>query len=490
MEWYIRQREPITKEPRNLMIYKEEIEAKAKEFEIHEANVERDYVFGWLIFGIFTTSNLKDEIFLKGGNALRKGYFANTRYSSDLDFGIPGDINPEALLSELNKVCDFIQEKAGVVFVKENNTVKEKFLASEAPIPGLKVYDARVYFKDFYGKSDHFNIKISMDITRFDKVILPIQEVDLIHPYSDTSEVKCRIRCMKLEEIIATKLKCLLQRQHAPDLFDYAYSIKLLGGNLNKEEVVKTFVKKTIFGRNPHVLKNILHQTPLEYFRGCWDKTIVCSKNFLLGIEEAITLFLSDLENLFSIYPDNGYTQFAYFGPDLRVPIMKAGREQTLLKVRYKGADRIVEPYSLKYLQRKDGTQREYLYVYNCSGGNSAPGIRSFVVEGVQSIENTEDKFDPRNPIELCKAGELPENPYLFDPNRPTPAPRTRRTLSFPRVRRSSVRRSFGPKYIYQCSFCGRKFTKTTYNSTLREHKDKNGYRCGGRRGFYIDTKY
>ena len=57
------------------MIEKSEILSKANEFEIHEANVKRDYVFGWLLFGIFTTSNLKDIIFLKVGNALRKVYF-------------------------------------------------------------------------------------------------------------------------------------------------------------------------------------------------------------------------------------------------------------------------------------------------------------------------------------------------------------------------------------------------------------------------------
>lgn len=192
------------------MIKKDEIETKAKEFEIHEANVERDYVFGWLIFGIFTTSNLKDTIFLKGGNALRKGYFKNTRFSSDLDFGIPGDIAQNVLLEELNKVCDFIQEKAGVSFVKEDNKIEEKFSATEAPIPGLRVYEVRIYFKDFYGKSEHIKIRVSMDITRFDKVLLPIQAVDLIHPYSDSGDVACKIRCMKLEEIIATKLKCLL----------------------------------------------------------------------------------------------------------------------------------------------------------------------------------------------------------------------------------------------------------------------------------------
>ncbi len=467
------------------VITREEIEAKSKEFEIHIANVERDYVFGWFISGIFTVSELKDSIFLKGGNALRKGYFENTRFSSDLDFGIPGDIEQSILLEEINKVCDFIQEKAGVAFVKEDNKVEEKFLASEAPIPDLKVYEAKIYFKDFYGKPDHLKIKISMDITRFDRILLSLQKVKLIHPYSDASEVSCEIQCMKLEEIIATKLKCLLQRQHAPDLFDYVYSIKLLGGNLNKEEVVETFVQKTIFGRNPHVLKEILHKTPFDFFKEFWVKTIICAKQTIFGVEEAITFFLADLEGLFSIYPDNSYYQFAYFDADIRVKIMKAGREQTLLKIIYNHQERIIEPYSLKYLKRKDGAEREYLYVYNAVGGRSMPGIRCFVPENFQSIENTEEKFSPRYPIELSKAGERPENPYLFDPNRPTRSP-----ISRVRIGSSYSKKHFGPKYTYQCSYCGRKFTKTKNNGSLGVHKDKNGYRCGGRHGFYVGTKY
>lgn len=470
------------------MIEKSEIESKAKEFEIHAANVERDYVFGWILFGLFTVSNLKDNIFLKGGNALRKGYFQNTRFSMDLDLGIPDDIDQNVLLDEINKVCDFIQEKAGVSFAKEDNKIKEKFSASEAPIPGLRVFEARVYFNDFYGKAE-LKIKISMDITRFDKTILPIQEVDLIHPYSDADDVSCKIKCMKLEEIIATKLKCLLQRQHAPDLFDYAHSIKLLGGELNKEEVVKTFVKKTIFEKNPHILKNILCKTPFDYFKEYWCKTVICAKEFIFEVDEAIELFVADMEILFGIYPDNGFAQFAYFEPELRIPIMKAGREQTLLKIRYKGEDRIVEPYSLKYLQRKDGMEREYFYVYNKVGGNNKPGVRCFVPENIEMIENTEEKFDPQFQIELSKAGETPENPYLFDPNKPTPAPR-QKIHSVYGVKKPRRKTSFGIKYIYQCSFCGKKFTKSKHDSNLREHKDKNGYRCGGRYGFYVDTKY
>lgn len=465
------------------MINRTEIEQKAKEFEIHQANVERDYIFGWILFGIFTVSELKDVIFLKGGNALRKGYFANTRFSNDLDFGIPGNIQSGVLLNEINRVCDFIHTKNGVSFVNENNKVEEKFIATEGGvISDLKVYEAKIYFKDFYGNSDHIIIKISMDITRFDKVLLPLQTVDLIHPYSDASEVTCQIRCMKLEEIIATKLKCLLQRQHAPDLFDYVYSVKLLGGNLNKDEVVRTFVQKTIFGRNPHVVKQILQKTPFDYFKDCWNKTVICAKQFIIGVEEAIATFLTELDTIFGIFPDSQYVQFVYFSSELRAPIIKAGREQTLLKMRYNGSDRIVEPYSLKYMLRKDGNQREYFYGYNCTGG-SGTGIRCFVAENVQSIENTEEKFTPRFLIELCKAGERPQNPFLFDPNRPARPPKKRSVFS-------SSRKFSGPKYVYQCNYCGKRFTKSINNGTLNAHKDKNGYPCSSRHGYYITTKY
>lgn len=471
------------------MISKSEIETKAQEFEIHPSNVERDYVFGWLIAGIFIASDLKENIFLKGGNALRKGYFANTRFSSDLDFGISGDISQQALLDQINKVCEFIEPKAGIIFVKEKNQVEEKFSATDAPIPGLRVHEARIYFKDFYGGSDHIVLRISMDVTRFDKVILPIQTVDLIHPYSDAEIVNCKIRCMKLEEIIATKLKCLLQRQHAPDLFDYVYSIKLLGGNLDKNEITQTLVQKTIFGRNPRVLKDILNKTSFDYFREYWGKTLICSKQIIFSAEEAIAFFLSELDELFAIYPDSSYLQFQYFGPDLRMPIMEAGRSQTLLKIRYKGSDRIVEPYSLKYLQKRDGSEREYFYAYNRSGGNHDPGMRSFLAEGIEHIESTSEKFVPQFQIELSKAGEKPENPFMFDPNKPLQAP-SRMRVSLGGVPRRTPRQSSGPKYIFQCGFCGKKFTKRINNGNLNAHKNKSGYPCGGRFGYYVTTKY
>lgn len=476
------------------MILREEIEAKAKEFEIKVSNVERDYVFGWLLYGIFTHSSLKDAIFLKGGNALRKGYFANTRYSADLDFGIPDDIDSEVLLQEINNICGFIQSKSGVDFVLEKNSVEEKFPPGEnSPLPDLRVWEVGVFFKDFYGNPDKFSLKISMDLTRFDKTIYDPVTVPLIHPYSDAGDVVCNIRCMKLEEIIATKLKCLMQRQKAPDLFDYAYSIQLMGGTLNKEEVRHALLEKTIFDRNPYLLKGILASTDFNVFRAVWGKTIVCAKAFMLEVESAISVFIEDLEHIFSGDTDNGYAQFAYFPVEARTKIFKAARTKTRLKVVYKGDERMVEVYALKYMQPRGRDPKEYLYVYNCSGGGNAPGWRQFVSENLQSIENTDDVFEPQYPIELSKAGETPENPYLFDPNKPTKAPRVRRVKSIfssPARRRVSSF-SGGLKYSYQCSVCGKKFTKRSMDSTIGRHKSKGGYYdCSGTFGVYLGTKY
>jgi predicted nucleotidyltransferase component of viral defense system len=462
------------------MIQTQEIEAKAKEFQIHPANVQRDYVFGWLLFALFTISRLKDDIFLKGGNALRKGYFEHTRFSADLDFGTPGNVPQESLLEEFKQVCAFIESQADITFLQEEHRIKEKFAAGDSAVPDVKVYEVRLYFRNFYGESDHLKIRISIDFTRYDEVLLPIQRVPLMHPYSDAAVVKCEIWCMKVEEIIATKLKCILQRQHAPDLFDYVYSVRRLGGSLDRNQLVTTFIRKTIFDSNPHVAKEILLNTPFQFFREYWQKGVICAKQVIIGVDDAIKEFTADLIDLFKTYPESRYFSFAYFPADKRLPIMDAGRTMTCLKITYDGFERLVEPYSLKYMQRKDGVEREYFYVYDRVGGRSGPGIKALVAERLTSIENTEEKFEPRFTVELSKAGEMPEDHYLFDPNRPAKSPTRPRVGLY----------ADGPRYIYRCPYCGKEFKRREMDSELNPHKNKNGYPCPGTYGIYVTTKW
>lgn len=98
------------------MIDQDEIDAAAKSLDISISNVERDYVFGWLIAGIFQESDLGQTLVLKGGNALRKGYLPHTRFSDDLDFSTSAGLDREHLLAHLNRACRFTEERTGVAF--------------------------------------------------------------------------------------------------------------------------------------------------------------------------------------------------------------------------------------------------------------------------------------------------------------------------------------------------------------------------------------
>jgi predicted nucleotidyltransferase component of viral defense system len=182
------------------MISDSEIDAKAEEFKIRALDVQKDYVYGWLLKGLFQRPALADQLVLKGGNALRKGYLPDTRFSKDLDFSARHAITQTVLEHELLEVCNFVSAQTGVAF-SENVLVREKELA----IPEVEALEARLYFKSFYGE-DNLRLRTQLDVTQFDRIYLPVQDRQLLHPYSDGNECAAIIKCHKLEEVLASKL--------------------------------------------------------------------------------------------------------------------------------------------------------------------------------------------------------------------------------------------------------------------------------------------
>lgn len=47
---------------------------------------------------------------------------------------------------------------------------------------------------------------------------------------------------------------------------------------------------RRLFTRNPFVLKKILLKTAFGYFRDTWDKSIVCAKQAILKVDDAMPL--------------------------------------------------------------------------------------------------------------------------------------------------------------------------------------------------------
>lgn len=461
------------------MIKKDEIEAKSEEFEIHTSDVQRDYVFGWVLFGLYSGSSLKDMLILKGGNAFRKAYFPSTRFSEDLDFTTSQGINGQNLLNEFNSICKFIKDNAGIEFEIEKNRIADSHSIDNKK----QVYKLRLYFKDFYGNESKMTISVRLDITEFDRIYLPTQNRALIHPYSDSEDCNIEISTIKLEEALADKLKCLIQRRSSFDLFDIVYSIFVNNVlEVDKKEIVTTFLKKTIFESSPITAKQLLLDTPISLFKEYWNSHIVCPKEGRFDFEEAEEQYSSIIEDLFADFSYSRASIRAFYPSDMRYKILDAGRTMTMMKILYHGRERLIEPYSLAYKRRKkDGVSQEYFYAYDTTGGNSGPGIKVFLNTDITSLENTDQKFEPRYEVEVSKAGEVAKKSYFSSSFRGGRGPSSFTTGS-------SRRTGKQPTYVLKCSYCGKEFKRYTYkiSTSLRKHKNLYGSDCYGRNGYIV----
>jgi predicted nucleotidyltransferase component of viral defense system len=467
------------------MIDKPEIDAKADELGVHRSNVQRDYAFGWLLSAFYQPTNpLQRLLVLKGGNCFRKAYFEHARYSNDLDFSTQSQVDPGLLLDGIKRACSYARNCSGVEFLVDESRVSEKRMADSES----RMFEARIYFHSFYGDEQDLRIRVNLDVKEFDAIFLPIQSRRLIHSYSDANICQADLRCFKLEELLASKLKALLQRRHSPDLYDFVHSLffqKVLA--ISRHEVLTTFLKQTIYEPSPAAAKGLLLQLPFELIRGFWNQYLVCPKLSLFSFDDAEMWFKDIVNNLFSLaeprleYATAGWGNTpAFYSAPLRDTIMEGGRLRRLLGLVYDGYERMVEPYALTFKRRRDGVGREYFYAWDRSGGSSGQiGIKSFTADKVQSVTLTEQEFDPRYPIELSKAGEYFGKPYF------TTAP-TRTIARAPSQPRRRALSGYGMTYTVECPYCQKRFKRTSYDTKLNEHKDKYGNHCYGRVGYVV----
>jgi predicted nucleotidyltransferase component of viral defense system len=460
------------------MIYRDEIEAKGNELGVHVANVERDYIFGWLLKSLYENSFLAPLLIFKGGNCMRKAYFPETRFSTDLDFSVTSAIDAETFQREINRCCEAAHSACGVVFETEKNT----FAAAHMVDNQRQSYKGRVYFRDFYGNSGEITLAVRLDITEFDRVFLPPVQRQLIHPYSDQGDCRADLQCMAMEELLANKLKCLLQRRHSFDLYDFVYATFFERSvPVDRSLVLSTFLRKTIFERSPGSAKQILLGLPMAFFKGAWEKYLVAPLASRFDFDRVPDAFASALNTIFGDVFPAPWGADPFYPAEYRNQILEAGGRKKLMRIAYDGRERLIEPYSLAYKKAEGKPPREYFYAYDQTGGwKSGPGLKSFFHEKIQALAITEDTFEPRYEIELSKSGEVAKNQYFGRPFGGS------KRAGKPRAQITKRRNPFAPVYTVQCPYCLKTFRRSKASRALNAHNDPNGYRCQGRSGYLV----
>lgn len=205
------------------MLSKEEIMRIAGEKDLNPSAISKDYVLGWILFGI-SKSSIGDNLIFKGGTALSKIHFPEGwRLSEDLDFTLVDNVAPETLEKILKEeVPKIIKDAIGM-----DLRLKDRPYSNEG------FYQSRFQYDGPLGK-DTVKIKITREQTIGE---LETKKMPQVFDYPSFD-----VRVYSLDEILAEKIRSIIQRKKIRDYYDVWRLLKT--GKFNKEKVKLLFLEK------------------------------------------------------------------------------------------------------------------------------------------------------------------------------------------------------------------------------------------------------
>ena len=185
-----------------------------------QRQVEQDLIISRALVEIFSDPMLREALRVRGGTALNKLHFpAPLRYSEDIDFvrTAHGPIGP--VLDQLRVVVEPWLGRAQF----EQSPVAPKFRF-------------RVEAEDGSGVPIRLKIEINTrEVEAFDAP--PALPLEVANPWFSG---EAAISTFSREEMLATKLRALLQRDRGRDLYDLAYALEVFE-TLDVDRIVEMF---------------------------------------------------------------------------------------------------------------------------------------------------------------------------------------------------------------------------------------------------------
>ncbi|MGQ9573623.1 MAG: nucleotidyl transferase AbiEii/AbiGii toxin family protein [Dehalococcoidia bacterium] len=462
------------------MIRDIDLRERAAEWLLREDIVEKDYVLGWLLWGIATHAELNTAWVFKGGTCLKKCHFETYRFSEDLDFTVreEGPIQPEELRRIFAEIAARIYDESGIEIPPDD-------LRFDASASGAYL-EGRIYYRGPRNPRGDLP-RIKLDLTSDEVLVQPPVLRPIAHPYPDELPGSPQIYCYAFEEIFAEKLRAMGERGRPRDLYDII--------NLYRRpdlRVAPDLIMRVLQAKCEH--KGMVVPTLATLEASPYRSELEAEWANMLGHQlpqlPPFETLWSELAGLFAwlegrkaapaplqAVPVGADVEAAWRPPPtvwrwgVGVPleaIRFAGANRLCIDLGYQSSTRRVEPYSLRRTQ----TGNLLFFARRVDSGQ----IRAYRVDRIQSIEVTTQPFVPVFEVEVWGA-----------------APPLQRARSSTRMVQRHRRRTVRPpglRYLVECLYCGKRFTRR--DTRLRKHKMPNagGFDCPGRTGYIVDTVY
>lgn len=188
------------------MITRKELEAYARIKGLSLGNAEKDYLIDVALMSI--SRSIKNELIFKGGTCLYKFYKLN-RFSEDLDFTAVQDIDVNKVAE--NVIADFalFGIRARLHEKREPHNSILITIRAEGPL---------------YQGTAGTAASLGIDVNKKSSVVMKPDALIYRSTYPDIPPIT--VLCMAREEILAEKIRALMTRERARDLFDVYFLLK------------------------------------------------------------------------------------------------------------------------------------------------------------------------------------------------------------------------------------------------------------------------
>ena len=254
------------------MISKADLQRLAKREKIALGVLEKDYVLTEVLKALSQVASLNDLLVFKGGTALRKVYFADWRYSEDLDFTAKHEMKEEELRQSLDEWYSQVEQTSQI-------RLTTKMLHKPNGYARVRT--------QFIGPLSYLGM-IFMDLSFDEPLCLePEQRQILSQPFSSEGQ---KVLAYPLEELLAEKIRSLMERGKSRDYYDVwmllkekasILDFKLLGQVLDKK---LTHKKLTLTDINDFLPKDA--ETLKQYWASELEQQIIQLPSLDTVIEE------------------------------------------------------------------------------------------------------------------------------------------------------------------------------------------------------------
>jgi predicted nucleotidyltransferase component of viral defense system len=253
--------------------------------------VEKDYILSKVLTVLAHTTEVQESLVFKGGTALKKFFYSTWRYSEDLDFTATRAMTREAIQTMFKRATDAITEQYGL-----SMRVIEY---SQYPKEGNEIVSAQLKlgYDGPLRRSSGLKNNVRVDIAFVEAIVDKPEARQMLLAYPD--DVETRMLVYTLEEIVAEKMRSILQRGKSRDYYDVWLLLKDFAKDFNPERTRDILHEKCAFKQMPKAQANdFFDPKRIVEAKSFWQRGLAHQMESLPGFEQVIDALRRDIGSI------------------------------------------------------------------------------------------------------------------------------------------------------------------------------------------------